>query len=148
VLVAGSLSWAGLLPTPRVDTAFWWLWRIPWLIMLSLALAALVAIFGRIETRRVRRPRARPGWVPAPLHRTLTAPALRLVLTAGGFAAVVAGLLVNSVTSRTAPEPLGIPPAALAAYLAGAVVLRLLRSVPVEPARSAPQADRAEAPGG
>jgi fucose 4-O-acetylase-like acetyltransferase len=134
VLVAGSLSWAGLLPTPRVDTAFWWLWRIPWLIMLSLALAALVAIFGPIETRRVRRPRSRPGWVPGPLLHALNTPVPRLVLTAGGFAAVVAGLLVNSATARTQPAPLGIPSAALAAYLAGAAVLRLLRSVPVESA--------------
>ncbi|WP_410816129.1 hypothetical protein [Micromonospora sp. 050-3] len=45
-----------------------------------------------------------------------------------GYAAVVAALLVNSTTSPRAPEPLGTPVPALVAYLAGAGVLRLLRS--------------------
>ncbi|MCM0678586.1 acyltransferase, partial [Micromonospora phytophila] len=49
-------------------------------------------------------------------------------LAAAGFAAVVYALVVNAETSRSAPEPLGLPVAALVAYLAGAGVLRLLRS--------------------
>jgi fucose 4-O-acetylase-like acetyltransferase len=134
LVVAGALSWAGLLPTPQVNTTFWWLWRIPWLIMLSAALAVLVAIFGRIEIRHVHRPDAKPGWMPIPLHRVLTSPVPRLLLTVAGYLAVAAGLLLNSLTSRTQHERLGIPPGALAAYLAGALVLRLLTSVPAKPA--------------
>lgn len=45
-----------------------------------------------------------------------------------GYAAVVAALLINSTTPQQAPEPLGTPVPALVAYLAGAGVLRLLRS--------------------
>ncbi|WP_225854675.1 hypothetical protein [Micromonospora sp. ALFpr18c] len=40
----------------------------------------------------------------------------------------MAGLLINSATAADAPEPLGTPAPALLAYLAGAGVLRLLRS--------------------
>jgi fucose 4-O-acetylase-like acetyltransferase len=130
LVVAGTLAWAGVLPTPEVDTAFWWLWRVPWLLMLSVVLAVLVAIFSRIEMRRGRRPQTRPGWLPDPLCRLLTSPAVRLSLTVAGYAAVIVGLLVNSGTSRTAHERLGIPATALAVYLAGAAALRLLRSVP------------------
>lgn len=131
LLVAGALSWAGVLPTPKVDTAHWWLWRLPWLVMLSLVLAVLVAIFARVETHRVHHPEARPAWVPVPLCRLLTSSAPRLLLTVGGYAAVVIGLLLNSITPRGDPERLGIPPLALAVYLAGALALRLLISVPV-----------------
>jgi fucose 4-O-acetylase-like acetyltransferase len=133
LVVAGTLSLAGALPTPTVDTTYWWLWRIPWLIMLSIVLAVFVAIFGRIELRRGRRPEAKPAWMPALLERVLTAPVPRLLLTVGGFVAVVLGLLVNSVTSRFEHEWFGIPLDALVAYLAGALVLRLLRSVPAKP---------------
>ncbi|MEU4782665.1 acyltransferase, partial [Micromonospora sp. NPDC023633] len=52
----------------------------------------------------------------------------RTALTAVGFAAVVYALVVNAETPRSAPEPLGVPAAALAAYLVGAGTLRLLRS--------------------
>jgi fucose 4-O-acetylase-like acetyltransferase len=112
LLLVGVLSPAHLLPTPPVRSAAWWLWRIPWLVLLVIALTPLVTIFGPIERRRTHRPGAAPG-VP------------RLLLTVGGFAAVVAGLLVNSLTSRTHPEPLGVPTGALAAYLAGALALRV-----------------------
>ena len=49
-------------------------------------------------------------------------------MTVAGYAAVVAGLLINSTTAARAPEPLGTPVPALLAYAAGAGVLRLLRS--------------------
>jgi hypothetical protein len=55
---------------------------------------------------------------------------------------VIVGLLVNSGTSRTAHERLGIPATALVMYLAGAAALRLLRSVPAGPLDNArPRAD-------
>ncbi|WP_327038399.1 acyltransferase [Micromonospora maris] len=45
-----------------------------------------------------------------------------------GYAAVVYAMAANSVAAKTAPEPLGLPVAALVAYLVGAGALRLLRS--------------------
>ncbi len=135
LVVAGTLSWAGLLPTPPVNSTSWWLWRLPWLIMLGTVLTVLVAIFARVETRRIHRPENRPTWIPAPVQRVLASPVPRMLLTVAGFVAVVLGLLGNSLTSRTQHETLGIPPAALAAFLAGALILRLLRSVPDSPRR-------------
>ncbi|MEV0807580.1 acyltransferase family protein [Micromonospora sp. NPDC050200] len=119
VLLIGLLDAVGLLPTPRVGSAAWWGWRVPWLLMLSVVLAGLVAVFGPVEARSARhRPGRRGG-------RTSRA---RAALTVAGYAAVVGGLLVNSVTPQRTPEPLGTPVPALVAYLAGAGVLRLLRS--------------------
>lgn len=45
-----------------------------------------------------------------------------------GYVAVLGGLLVNTVTPKSTPAPLGLPAPALVAYLAGAGLLRLLRS--------------------
>jgi fucose 4-O-acetylase-like acetyltransferase len=129
VLLVGGLSWAHLLPTPPVDSSAWWLWRVPWLIMLAIVLTALVAIFAPIEARSHRPPTA-PGWLPPPVHRALSRPVPRLSLTIAAYTAVVVGLLVNNITSRYGHELFGIPATALVAYLAGASVLRLLRSVP------------------
>ena len=70
--------------------------------------------------------------MPAWLAGALAHPAPRLLLTVAGFAAIVFGLLANSLVGRTDPQPFGVPTAALAAFLGGAGVLRLLRSVPRE----------------
>jgi fucose 4-O-acetylase-like acetyltransferase len=130
LLLVGALSSVHLLPTPHVNTAAWWLWRVPWLIMLTLVLALLVAIFGRIETRGVHRPSARPGWMAPRLADVLTRPRPRAVLTVLGFVAAVAGLLDNSLAPSSGHELFGLPIAALVTFVIGAAVLRLLRSVP------------------
>ncbi|MFI6068935.1 acyltransferase [Micromonospora sp. NPDC051227] len=119
ILLIGLLDAVGTLPTPAVDTAAWWAWRVPWLLLLSVVLVVLVAIFGPVEARsgRHRTGRRAPRGTRA---RTASAVA--------GYAAVVAALLVNSTTPQQTPEPLGTPVPALVAYLAGAGVLRLLRS--------------------
>ncbi|MCG5452825.1 acyltransferase family protein [Micromonospora hortensis] len=119
ILLIGLLDAVGTLPTPAVDTAAWWAWRVPWLLLLSAVLAVLVAIFGTVEARsgRHRTGRGTPRGTPA-----------RAALAVAGYAAVVAALLINSTTPQQAPEPLGTPVPALVAYLAGAGVLRLLRS--------------------
>ncbi|WFF04690.1 acyltransferase [Micromonospora sp. WMMD1076] len=133
VVLAGALNLAHWLPPSSVGTGAWWAWRVPWLLALTVILAGLVAIFGPIEARAGRRSGdrrpGRAGGRLTPTHRT--------VLTAVGYACLVAGLLINSMVRMSAPEPLGLPPAALAAYLAGAGVLRLLRSSPGRPAPSA-----------
>ncbi|SIN06646.1 acyltransferase family protein [Micromonospora cremea] len=119
VLLVGLLDATGTLPTPAVGSAAWWAWRVPWLLLLAVVLAVLVAIFGPVEARSTRH---RTGRRAGRGTRT------RLVLTVAGYAAVVAALLINSATPAKAPEPLGTPVPALLAYLAGAGVLRLLRS--------------------
>ncbi|MER6757492.1 acyltransferase [Micromonospora echinofusca] len=124
ILLVGALDAAGVLPTPPVGSAAWLAWRVPWVLMLTVVLAALVAVFGPVEARTGRTGRTgrdRPaggGW-------RATA---RSALAAAGFAAVVYALVVNAQTPRSAPEPLGLPAAALMAYLVGAGTLRLLRS--------------------
>ncbi|SCG57847.1 acyltransferase family protein [Micromonospora zamorensis] len=116
ILLIGVLDATGTLPTPAVDSAGWWAWRLPWLLLLTVVLSVLVVIFGPVEARSGR-------------HRTAgRAGRFRAALTVAGYAAVVAGLLINSTTAARAPEPLGTPVPALLAYAAGAGVLRLLRS--------------------
>jgi hypothetical protein len=124
LVLIGLLWWAHLLPTPQVGTAGWWLWRLPWLILLAVVLAGFVAVFGRLESgsRRAARLPFRP---PSSLHR----PLLRLILTATAFTAIVIGLLVNNIVPPEHPELTGVPVGALAAYLAGAVILRLLSAM-------------------
>ena len=115
VLLAGALDALGWLPTPPVGGTAWWLWRIPWLILLALMLSVLVAAFGRIELRGSRRPAVRPRWLPPPLCRTLDRPRLRLPVLVIGFGATVVGLFSNN----TAPKSGG--------YLFGLPTLRLVR---------------------
>jgi fucose 4-O-acetylase-like acetyltransferase len=121
LLLIGLLWWANLLPTPPVGTADWWLGRLPWLLLLTVVLAGLVAVFARFESgsRRAGRVPLRPtSW----LRRRVP----RVVLTVSAFAATVVGLLVNNIVPPARPEVTGVPVAALAPYLAGALVLRLL----------------------
>ncbi|MEV4760954.1 acyltransferase [Micromonospora sp. NPDC049559] len=130
VLLVGALDALGVLPTPPVGSAAWWLWRLGWLAALTVPLAGLVAVFGRIELRGWHRPATRPRGLPPALARALTRPAPRALLTAAGYAAVVAGLFGNAVAPKTGDHPVGLPVVSLAGYLAGAALLRLLRSLP------------------
>ncbi|WP_229399979.1 acyltransferase family protein [Micromonospora okii] len=153
LLLVGLLDAVGLLPTPAAGTAAWYLWRVPWLLLLAVVLAGLVAVFGPVEARAGRRRPAAgrpttgpatgpvgpapPGTgspPPAPRVAEPSPPAppvagrARSALVVAGYVAVIAGLLVNTLTPQRAPAPLGLPVAALVAYLAGAGLLRLLRS--------------------
>ncbi|MFI5836818.1 acyltransferase [Micromonospora sp. NPDC051300] len=138
ILLVGLLDALGVLPTPPVGSAIWWAWRIPWLAALAVVLAALVAVFGPIEAR-TRRPAGPAGPPDRPPGRAPAAGAgdrgrvarrgrAATPLAVTGYAALVAGLLLNSLAPKSAPEPLGLPAPALVAYLAGAGLLRLLRS--------------------
>jgi peptidoglycan/LPS O-acetylase OafA/YrhL len=124
VLLVGLLNALHLLPTPIVGTRDWWIWRLPWLALLSAVLAILVAIFGRLEMRPHQ---PRPHRPPV---RTLTAAVPVGVLTIAAFAAVIAGLLGNSLAPRTGDYLFGMPAFSIITYLVGAGVLRLLRSLP------------------
>lgn len=116
ILVTALMHAIGRLPEFTVGSGAWLLWRIPWLLMLTVALAALVAQFGPIEARSGR---AEAG--PAS-----TRAGLRLALVLAGFAAVTFGLIVNNMYPSRSPAAFGVPTTALVAYLAGAALLRLL----------------------
>jgi hypothetical protein len=77
VLVAYPLGF----PQPVVAGRAWWALRVPWLALLLLTLAALVAVVGRWEQPRRRRDRARPEKQP-----------VRLALATVGVAAVFLGV--------------------------------------------------------
>lgn len=124
VLLVGLLYVLGLLPTPTVATADWWLWRLPWLLLLTVVLAVLVAVFGRLELRP-RPPALPPVWLRRFPADTLPA----ALLTLAAFGAVVFGLLTNNLSPNNAPYLVGMPAAGLIAYLIGAGVLRVLRSL-------------------
>lgn len=119
ILATAALHALGLLPTPPVGSAAWLAWRIPWLLILSLFLAALVAMFGQIEIHRSQ-----------PSGTLLNHPRLRLLLTLAGVASVTYGLIDIIVFPSTSPALFGLPATALVTYLAGAGLLRLLQATP------------------
>ncbi|MEU6180425.1 acyltransferase family protein [Streptomyces coeruleorubidus] len=135
VLVAAAVYASGLFPLPRPpgDTAAWLLWKLPWLAVLLVVLGVLVAVFGRIERRGVRRGEvtSRSWWTPTALGR----PRLRATATTVGYAACVLGLLGVADAGPADHGPFGLPTAALAGFLAGAALLRAAR------AAGAPRAD-------
>jgi fucose 4-O-acetylase-like acetyltransferase len=128
LVVVGVLWWAHRLPTSPVGSTAWWLWRVPWLLMLAVVLPVLVAIFAPFETRTPHRGDTPPARLPDWPRRGLRRRVPRLVLTCAGLCATAAGLLINNVVSPTHPEPVGVPVAALVLVVAGALVLRLLRA--------------------
>lgn len=134
VLVAAAVHSSGLLPlpTPPTATGAWLLWKPAWLVALFVVLGALVAVFGRVETRGLRRGReaARGRWTP----RVLGRPRPRTAATIAGYAAAVLGLLEISVTSAAERGRLGLPTPGLVAFLIGAGLLRAARSAAVRPA--------------
>ena len=137
ILLVGALDALGVLPTPAAATGAWFAWRLPWLLMLAAVLAVLVAIFGPVEARTGRstasrhRPEQDKGGADRPRGDGRSAQrwtGVRAALAVAGYAAVVYAMAANSITAKTAHEPLGLPVTALVAYLIGAGTLRLLRS--------------------
>jgi len=122
VLVVGVLAALHALPTPAIGSTVWWLSRVPWLLLLTVALVPLVAIFGRIELKRGRP--ARNAGRPRPAFAGSRA---IVPLTVVAFGAVIVGLLGNSVAPRNGSYVLGMPTSAFVVYFAGAAVLRVLR---------------------
>ncbi|GAA1899168.1 acyltransferase family protein [Streptomyces sodiiphilus] len=112
----------GLMPQPAVDTPAWFLLRIPWLLALTVILAAIVALFGRIETRTG----------PSSSGTRATGPGLPpwgwTALTVTGLSAAVAGLLGIALAGDVYHRPGGLPTAVFLAYFAGAGLLRLARA--------------------
>jgi len=116
VLAVLALHAAGLLPEAVPGSPEWLLLRPPWLALLALILAALVAVFGRVE-RRI-------GPLPGPGSAAGAGPA---VLTAAGVAGVLGGILAVAVAGPGDHGPAGLSTAGLIAFFAGAAVLRFAR---------------------
>jgi peptidoglycan/LPS O-acetylase OafA/YrhL len=110
----------GLMPQPPPDSVAWWLLRVPWLAVLGLVLAVLIAVFGRVERR------AGPSPDPALPH---SGP-VRRAASAAGSAAVVLGLLLGAASGLGQGASAVLPVASLLVYLAGAGLLRALRMTP------------------
>ncbi|MGH3683178.1 MAG: acyltransferase family protein, partial [Natronosporangium sp.] len=117
------LHLAGRLPFPPVGTAGWWLGRVPWVALLTVLLAGLVLLLGRIEVRAAAGAgglgRPVPGWVAGRIA------AGQDWLVPAGYGAVVVGLLWQAVAGSGHHGPFGFPTGALLLYLAGAAVLRV-----------------------
>lgn len=146
ILLIGALHVAGMLPTPEAGSAEWLAWRIPLLLMFSVVLALLVAIFGPIEVRAVRRPRRLPLPAPAFPARMASRQVLRPWLAVAVFSGVACALLANSLWPSTTPTVSGMPAATLIVYLVCAAVLRLLRSTPPATEGEADPASHASPP--
>jgi hypothetical protein len=142
VLVVAAVHPSGLfpLPQPPEDTGVWLLWKLAWLSVLFIALGILVAVFGRVETRGLRRGAgaSRSWWTPGALLR----PWPRAVATIVGYAACVLGLLGSAAAGPADRGPLGLPTVALAVFLAGAALLRAARAAGSRQAANSPFASR------
>lgn len=133
VLAALGLHQLGLLPSPPVESATWLWWQIPWLAILAVVLAGLVAAFGRVEARAVtgarggsaRLARLLPGALAGLLAGT---PGRLLAVTVTGYVVALGGLLGVAATEQGYHGVFALPTVALLAYLAGAAVLRLTRA--------------------
>jgi fucose 4-O-acetylase-like acetyltransferase len=110
VMVGVSLVGTGFFPTPPVGSAPWFALRIPWLVVLAVVLAALVALFGRWETPQRADPQERES--PAAV--------------ALGVVAVFAGLASLGVTDTRglAPPVAGIPVIEVAVIAGGLLLLK------------------------
>lgn len=83
VVVAAAVYPIGLLPAPPGGSAAWWLSRPLWFVLCGVALAGLVAVFGRFE----QPPRPLAARRPRGTART----ALGVAATAAGLALLVTG---------------------------------------------------------
>jgi peptidoglycan/LPS O-acetylase OafA/YrhL len=107
VLIVGLAELPGVVGLRFVpNTAAWWLTRLPWLVVLSIVLAAFVALFGRAE-----------GGRPSP---TAHPPAWRSVL---GAVALCVGLVILGAAGIGGEHPLGVRPAPVLLTLGGALLV-------------------------
>ena len=132
VLVTVGLYLAGWLPAPPVQSADWLWWKIPWVALLAVVLAGLVALFGRVEVAAAAPARRRAVVVAVPA-------AAGTATTTVGCLAVVSGLLWQAVAGDGYHGPFGMPTGAVSLVLAGTAVLWLARA---RPSYSAPAGGR------
>ena len=112
--VAAAAFPTGIWPDPQAVTAFWWMTRIPWVLILLVALALLVLTFGRFERPREGRPTTLGGW-PAKLKAIGGA-----LLTSAGLGLLVIGGLYDT------EGPFNLPVVGLAILFLGLVSLGVI----------------------
>jgi len=115
VIAAVVLYPTGVMPQPPPGSAAWLLLRVPWVAVLAVVLAALVAVFGGVERRAG--PRPSPGGIALTWRAAAVA----------GTAAVVAGLVLVALNGPGGRTPADLPIAGLVCYAAGAALLRTAR---------------------
>jgi hypothetical protein len=125
-VVVGALALyrTEIMPQPPIGSAEWLLLRIPWVAFLVVVLGVLIALFGWIEWRGRLRPR--PARRPA-AERASGRGALDTVLIGLALACVLGGLVGVTLSGPEFHAPFGLPAQVLLAYLAGVVLLHLLR---------------------
>lgn len=134
---AFALDALGLLPSWDAGSADWWLGRVPWIAALTVVLAVLVAVFGRVERTLLARKISGAGSGDAGRGAGLARSVLgdrAAVLTSAPAVAVgclgaVLGILWLASAGSGPHGPFVIPTGALLLFLGGAAVLRLGRSV-------------------
>lgn len=110
-LVVVTVVRRGWFPTPAPTATGWWALRPVWVLVLALALAPLVALFGRIEARPTRPRISRPG------RGAVT-------IAAVGAAATTAGLTLLAVNGLPVTgRALAAPAVALAALVVGPLLV-------------------------
>jgi magnesium-transporting ATPase (P-type) len=99
VIVAAVALPAGWMPQPAVGSSAWWAWRPVWIAVLAVALVPLVAVFARVELRRITAPA--PSAVRAAVAAALVAVGMAFLARKGfvhfpvvGLGAVAAGWAV------------------------------------------------------
>ena len=109
VLAGTALMATGVFPQPAVGSGEWFALRIPWVLVLAVLLAGLVAAVGRWESRAART----TGLDPSPL------------VVALGVVACLAGLLGLGVggTDGLLPALAGVPVGELVLFAAGLALL-------------------------
>lgn len=105
----------GLMAQPQITSLAWLAWRVPWVASAAVVLVVLVGAFGRVEMRAGPSGGTEQGW-------------LRDAGTLLGVAAVLGGLTGIALADNAYHGPGGLPAAAVLSYLAGAAVLRLVRT--------------------
>jgi hypothetical protein len=118
---------------------------VPWIAALAVALAALVAVFGRDETRTLTKRliattnvERQHGAAPPALRRAGAAVSRSATLVVGAYLVATLGLYWLASAGEGPHGPFMVPTGALVLVLGAALVLRLGRSArgtsPVAPA--------------
>lgn len=129
VITAFLLDAVGALPTQAVDTPEWLAWRVPWVMLIAVVLAALVVVFGRVE--RAGDPATGfSGWVGKRLFggpRSAAGNRARAAAAVLALVAAIAGMLVIADAGPGDHGPLPLPTHGVLVWLAAAAVLWLVR---------------------
>lgn len=131
VLVVLALYATRTLPAAAPGSATWLLSRVPWLVLLSVTLAGLVAVFGRFETAGPPRP-TRPTRPTKPtMPGSVRAVPWRTAAVVCGYAASALGLAGVASAGRADHGLYGLAGVPVLVFFAGAALLGAARRAAV-----------------